>query len=42
MDETGATPMADDPFGGTDPENIDEGFQTGTEGQFDAPAGGTE
>jgi hypothetical protein len=28
--------------GGTDPEGVEQGFQTGTEGQFDEPAGGTD
>ena len=35
------TPEARD-FSGTDPDSASEGQQTGTEGQFDEPAGGTE
>ena len=34
--------VAPDIDSGTDPDYVDEGFQTGTEGQFDAPAGGVE
>ena len=29
-------------FSGTDPDDVDAGFQTGTEGQFEGPAGGTD
>jgi hypothetical protein len=35
-------PQADDPFSATDPDDVNVGDQTGTEGQFDAPAGGTD
>jgi hypothetical protein len=34
--------VQDESFSGTDPDTVDEGFQTGTEGQFQGPAGGTD
>jgi hypothetical protein len=36
-----AVPQMDDPFSATDPDDVSEGQQTGTEGQFQVDSGQT-